>query len=174
MKMSRSFQSSLLKTQSADRSSSSNTDTTTAIITKISTKEKEKHSPTRQFSTPSPNPTTTPALSCPSPNSPSTFDDPIPPSFQKCTSLPQIPVARTWIRHSLGPGVGVGTARRWSSWEGVVVMARFCLRADMLLFSVVMGKGRFWIVVEEGWMLDRCVCSKSLCRMKGFSREESM
>jgi hypothetical protein len=33
------------------------------------------------------------------------------------------------------------------------------LRADRLLFFAVMGKGRFWIVVEEGWMLDRCVCS---------------
>lgn len=43
-------------------------------------------------------------------------------------------------------------------------MARFCLRADMLLFFVVMGKGRFWIVVEDGRDVRSMCMFKSLCR----------
>ena len=47
----------------------------------------------------------------------------MPPCFQKCTSLPQIPVAVTWIRHSPAVGEGVGTSTMERSWEGLVVMA---------------------------------------------------
>ena len=53
----------------------------------------------------------------------------MPPCFQKCTSLPQMPVAVTWIRHSPAAGDGMGTSTMERSWEGLVVMAMLgCLR----------------------------------------------
>lgn len=98
-------------------------------ISSISKSRKNQNLPARHPSTPSPTPTTSPALSCPSPKSPVTFDDPIAPSFQKCTSLPQIPVARTWMRHSVDFGMGMGTGERRRVWVGEVVRARLGLVA---------------------------------------------
>ena len=60
----------------------------------------------------------------------------MPPCFQKCTSLPQIPVALTWIRHSPAAGEGMGTSIVESSWAGLVVMA-------------MLGDFRMVVVVEE-------------------------
>jgi len=101
----------------------------------------KKDSPTLHSSTASPSATTSPELSCPNPNSPVTFELPIPPCFQKCTSLPQIPVARTWMRTSPFFGVGVGTGVRVRVCVGEVVMARLGLRLDMV----------FWRGFVFGW-----------------------
>lgn len=57
--------------------------------------------------TPSPTLITTPELSWPSPFSPTTTMSPTWPCFQKCTSEPQMPVARTCTRQSFGPGSGM-------------------------------------------------------------------
>ena len=66
---------------------------------------------------------TMPALSWPNPFSPTTTISPIFPCFQKWTSEPQIPVARTCTRHSLGPGSGTSDSTRWSPCWGLVLTA---------------------------------------------------
>lgn len=101
--------------------------------------KKENNSPTFHPTspTPSPKPTTSPALSCPSPNSQVTFELPIPPCFQKCTSEPQMPVARTWTRHSPAAGDGVGASAMFSSWAGLVLMAMLGRREEDIMRGVL-------------------------------------
>jgi len=64
----------------------------------------------------------------------------MPPCFQKCTSLPQMPVAVTWIRHSPAAGDGMGASTINRSWAGLVAIARLVgviVEADILAVVVV-------------------------------------
>lgn len=113
-----------------------------------------------------PTSSTHPALSWPSPFSPHTTMSPMWPCFQKCTSEPHIPVARTWIRQSSGPGEGMSECTRWSEWAGLVWTAmlrglRSVIVAVVVVAIVVCG---WFCSMSGGVVWERVMTCRQACR----------